>query len=46
MGNERVTVQNIEVAKVILEDNLLLLKGAVPGGKNGIVEIRPAVKGT
>ncbi|NOZ86882.1 MAG: 50S ribosomal protein L3, partial [Deltaproteobacteria bacterium] len=30
MGNERVTVQNIEVAKVILEDNLLLLKGAVP----------------
>ena len=44
MGDERVTTQNLEVVKVDTERNLLLIKGAVPGAKNGRVSIRPAVK--
>ena len=39
MGNERVTVQNLQVVKVIPEHNLLLLKGSVPGGKGSILYI-------
>jgi large subunit ribosomal protein L3 len=39
MGNERVTVQNLQVVKVIPEHNLLLLKGSVPGAKGSIVLI-------
>jgi large subunit ribosomal protein L3 len=39
MGNRRVTVRNLEVLKVLPEQNLLLVKGAVPGPVNGIVEI-------
>ncbi len=39
MGNERVTVQNLEIVKVIPEHNLLLLKGSVPGGKGSILYI-------
>ncbi len=39
MGNERVTVKNITVVEIIPEQNLILLKGAVPGGENGIIEI-------
>lgn len=39
MGNERVTVKNIKVVDIIPEQNLLLLKGSVPGGENGIIEI-------
>ncbi|MDI9571238.1 MAG: 50S ribosomal protein L3 [Pseudomonadota bacterium] len=46
MGGERNTVQNIEVLLVRLEDNALLVKGAVPGAKRGILLIRPAVKKT
>ena len=38
-GNERVTVQNLEVIKVMPEHNLLLLKGSVPGAKGSIVVI-------
>lgn len=45
MGNQRVTVQNVRVALVDPEKNLLGIKGAVPGGKNGLVIIRDAVKG-
>lgn len=44
-GRETVTVQNIELVKVIEDKNLMLLKGAVPGNKGGIVRIRYAVKG-
>lgn len=44
MGNETVTVQNLEVAKVIPEKGLILVRGPVPGGKNSYVEIRGAVK--
>jgi large subunit ribosomal protein L3 len=43
-GNETVTTHNLKVAKVIPEDNLVLIEGAVPGSKNGIVIIRGAVK--
>ena len=44
MGDVRVTTQNLEVVKVDTERNLLLIKGAVPGAKNGQVSIRPSVK--
>lgn len=43
-GNRRVTVQNIEVVEVRPEQNLIFLKGAVPGWRNGIVTIRQAKK--
>jgi large subunit ribosomal protein L3 len=39
MGDERVTVQNITVVDVMPEKNIILLKGAVPGGANTIIEI-------
>jgi len=44
MGDARVTTQNLEVIKVDSERNLLLIKGAVPGAKNGQVTVRPSVK--
>ena len=44
MGAERVTTQGLEVVRVDSERNLLLIKGAVPGAKNGDVFIKPAVK--
>ena len=40
MGNKKVTVQNLQVLKVVPEKNLLLLKGCVPGHKNSIILIR------
>ena len=45
MGRETVTVQNVELVKVIEEQNLMMIKGAVPGNKGGIVRIQYAVKG-
>lgn len=45
MGAERVTIQNLEVVKVDAERNLILIKGAVPGPKKGLVIIKQAVKG-
>jgi len=45
MGNQRVTVQNVKIALVDPDKNLLGIKGAVPGGKNGLVIISEAVKG-
>ena len=44
MGTDRVTVRNLEVVQVDTEDNVLMVKGAVPGGKNGWVLVRDAVK--
>ena len=44
MGNERVTVQNLEVVRVDTERNLLLVKGSVPGPNKGLVIVRRAVK--
>lgn len=44
LGNARATVQNIKVVKVIPEQNLVLIEGSAPGGENGIVTVRGAVK--
>ena len=43
-GNEQVTVQNLKVVKIDSEKNLIAIKGAIPGAKNGIVFIRDSVK--
>jgi large subunit ribosomal protein L3 len=45
MGGKRVTVQNLEVVEVILDRNLILVKGSVPGARNTLLQIRRAVKG-
>lgn len=44
MGNERVTVQNLEVVRVDADRNLILIKGAVPGAPGGHVIVRSSVK--
>ena len=42
MGNERVTVKNLKLVRVDEEQNLLLVRGGIPGGKNALVSIRMA----
>ena len=42
MGDERVTVKNLKLVRVDAEQNLMLIKGAVPGGKNALVQVRMA----
>ena len=44
MGNEKCTVQNLEIVRIDEDRNLLLIKGAVPGAKGGDVVVSPAVK--
>lgn len=44
MGNEKVTVQNLEIVRVDADKNLLLVKGAVPGARNGMVLVKAALK--
>ena len=44
LGNENVTVQNLRVVKFDVENNLLLVKGAIPGPKNGYLVIKKSVK--
>lgn len=44
MGATQVTTQNLEIMRVDVERNLLLIKGAVPGSKGGDVVVRPAIK--
>jgi large subunit ribosomal protein L3 len=44
MGDENVTVQNLEIARIDADRHLLLVKGAVPGAKGGKVFVTPAVK--
>ena len=44
MGGKRVTVQNLEVVEIVPEKNLILVKGSVPGARNGLLQIRRAVK--
>ncbi|MBQ8765920.1 MAG: 50S ribosomal protein L3 [Clostridia bacterium] len=44
LGAEKVTVQNLDVVKVDVENNLIAIKGAIPGPKNGIVVIADSVK--
>ena len=43
-GNVRITTQNLEVVKLIEEDNLILIQGSVPGSKNGVVLLSDATK--
>ena len=43
-GNARTTTQNLEIIRVDSERNILLVKGAIPGHKNGLVKIRTAIK--
>ena len=45
MGRDKITVQNVVLVKVIADRNLMLVKGAGPGKKGGVVRIRPAIKG-
>ena len=44
MGHKRVTVQNLEIVRVDAENNLLLVKGAVPGPRKSLVTIKETVK--
>ena len=44
MGTEKVTVQNLEIVRVDADKNLLLVKGAVPGARNGMVLVKAALK--
>jgi large subunit ribosomal protein L3 len=44
-GNETVSIQNLEVVDVRPEQNLMLVRGAVPGAKHGVVIVRRAAKG-
>lgn len=44
MGNKKVTIQNLEIVRVDSDNNLLLVKGAVPGPKKSLVTIKETVK--
>ena len=44
MGNEKVTIQNLEIVKIDVENNLIAIKGAIPGPKGGVVTIVDSVK--
>ena len=44
MGHERVTIQNLVVAKVDVENNLIAIRGAVPGPKGGVIIITNSIK--
>lgn len=44
MGNERCTVQNLQIVSVRTDKNLILIKGAVPGAPGARVEVKPAIK--
>lgn len=44
MGNKRITIQNLEIVRVDIENNLILVKGAVPGPKKSLVTIKETVK--
>ena len=44
MGDDRITIQNLEVFEVLADENILLVRGNVPGGKNGYVLVQKAVK--
>ena len=46
MGMERVTIQNLPIVDMDVENNLLLIKGAVPGHQNTLITIKPTVKRT
>ena len=46
MGNEQVTIENLEIVKVDAELNMIVIRGAIPGPKGGLVYIRNTVKNT
>ena len=46
MGGEQVTVQNLEIVKIDLENNVILIKGNVPGPKKSLVFVKSAIKNT
>jgi large subunit ribosomal protein L3 len=39
MGGTRITVRNLQVMMVVPEENLIIIKGSIPGAPNGVVEI-------
>jgi large subunit ribosomal protein L3 len=43
-GNETVTAHNLKIAKLLVEDDVVLIEGAVPGPRNQLVVVRGAVK--
>ena len=43
-GNKKVTVQNIQVVRVFAEDNLVFVKGPIPGGRNSYLSLSAAIK--
>ena len=45
MGSDRVTTQNLKIQKIDTEANLLIIKGAIPGARGGLVTVKTAVKG-
>ncbi len=45
MGNDNVTIQNVEILRIDTENNIIFVRGSVPGKKNGLVQIRQAIKG-
>ncbi|AKE40545.1 50S ribosomal protein L3 [Corynebacterium kutscheri] len=45
MGSDRVTTQNLKIQKIDADANLILIKGAIPGNRGGIVTVKTAVKG-
>ena len=45
MGNKKITTQNLEIVKVDVENNLILVKGAVPGPKKSLVTLKGNSKG-
>ena len=44
-GNKRITTKNLQIVKVDADENLLFVKGSVPGARNSYVQIRPAKNG-
>jgi len=44
MGHEAVTQLNLKIMEVLVDDNIILVKGSIPGPKNSIVFVRKAVK--
>jgi len=44
MGNKKITIQNLEIVRVDIENNLILVKGAIPGPKKSLVTIKETVK--
>ena len=44
MGSKRITIQNLEVVRIDAENNLILVKGAVPGPKKALVTLKETVK--